>query len=375
MPRFTIAKQDYLRVREQPMAGSSFVNWIRVLRDNHFNIEWQFIPRAIYVTGMITALAPFRAYEEKKFHTKIRSTRVKAPLFVIGHWRSGTTFLHYLLGQDPQLGYVSTFETMTPGMIIANEELFRNMVKNHLPSKRPMDDLEMHANLPYEEEYAIANMSPYSFYLAWYFPKRWKEYFDQYVLFKDRSKDQIDGWKQTYDYFLKKIAYKNNGNRILLKSLVNTARIKYLLELYPDAKFIHIHRNPYKVYLSTWKLYQKILPIFSFQHIDSETLEEHILYSYKQLFSHYLSQRHLIPKENLLEIPYERFVETPVDHLKHAYQTLNLGGFEKARPYLEAYAKKHENYKASTYRIDEKVKEKVYSNWKHTFDAFGYDKN
>ena len=374
MPRLTIEKQSYLRLREQPMAGSSFVNWIRVLRDNHFAIDWQFIPRAIYVTGMISVLTPFRLYEKKKFDKKIKNAKVTAPLFIIGHWRSGTTFLHYLLGQDPQLGYVSTFETMTPGMIIANEELFRNMVKEHLPDKRPMDDLEMHANLPYEEEYAIANISPYSFHLGWYFPRRWRYYFDSNVLFKNTSQEHIDAWKKTYEYFLKKIAYKNKEKRILLKSLVNTARIKYLLELFPDAKFIHIHRNPYHVYLSTWKLYQKLVPIFSFQHISSETLDEYILYSYKELFANYLSQKHLIPKENLVEFRYEDFVQNPVGTIKAAYNTLGIKGFDNAKPFLDAYVKKHENYKASTYTIDNAVKKKVYANWKHTFDAFGYDK-
>jgi len=78
----------------------------------------------------------------------------------------------------------------------------------------------------------------------------------------------IDRWKTTYDYFLKKISYKNNGKPILLKSLVNTAKIKQILDLYPNAKFIHIHRNPYDVYFSTWKLYKSILPLLSFQNVD-----------------------------------------------------------------------------------------------------------
>lgn len=372
MPQFTIAKQDYLRIREQPMAGSTFVNWLKVLRDNHFSIDWQFIPRALYVTGMISALTPFRLYEQRKYQKDIENTTVKAPLFIIGHWRSGTTFLHYLLGQDKRLGYVSTFETMTPSMIIANEERFRNMVKNHLPSKRPMDDLEMHATLPYEEEYAIANTSPFSFYLAWYFPRNWKHYFDSYVL--STNQESINSWKHAYELFLKKIAYKNNGKQIMLKSLVNTARIKYILELFPDARFIHIHRNPYKVYLSTWKLYQKILPIFSFQHISTETLEEYIIYSYKELFSHYLSQRHLIPKENLIEIAYEDFIEHPTERLKEIYRSLGLEGFDAAQPAFERYVKEHENYKADSYTFDKQIKQKVYNEWKQTFDAFGYEK-
>lgn len=372
MTSFTIDKKNYLNVTEQPLSGSSFINWAHVLIQNHFCIDYQFIPRALYVTLMTAALSFFRRYEHRKFHHHIKQVTVKEPIFVIGHFRSGTTFLHYLFGQDPNLGYVSTFETMTPGMIIANEDMFRNLVKNHLPAKRPMDDLEMHANLPYEEEYAIANMSPYSFYHGWYFPKRWNHYFDKYVLFKNSSLDEINKWKQTYDYFLKKITYKNAGKPILLKNLVNTGRVKLLLDLYPDARFIHIHRNPYHVYRSTWKLYQKILPIFSFQHIDTNTLDKYILDSYKKLFKAYLSEKHLIKKENLIEFSYDTFINTPVGTMKTIYDALGIAGFNDARPFFQDYVNKHKNYKASSYNFTEKEKQKIYHEWKFMFDAYGY---
>ena len=372
MPSFTIDKKNYLNVTEQPLSGSSFVNWLKILVQNHFDIDYQFLPRAIYVTAMSAFLAPFRYYEHKKFDEKLKKVHVKEPIFILGHWRSGTTFLHYLLGQDPKLGFVSTFETMTPGMIIANEEMFKNIVKNHLPAKRPMDDLEMHANLPYEEEYAISNMSPYSFYHGWYFPKNWNYYFDKYVLFKNRSEKEINQWKNTYDYFLKKITYKNNGNHIMLKSLVNTARIKQLVELYPNARFIHIHRNPYQVYKSTWKLYQKILPIFSFQHIDSKTLDTYILQTYRKLFSKFLADKHLIPKENLVEFSYDKFIKKPVETIRNTYKTLGLTSFNQAKSYFTDYADKHKNYKSSNYTFTEEEKQKIYSNWKQMFKAYDY---
>lgn len=374
MPTFSIDHKDYLNVTEQPLSGSSLSNWLNVLAENHFDIDFQFIPRAIYVTAMMTVLAPFRYYEHKKFHKKLVKVNVKEPIFIIGHFRSGTTFLHYLLGQDQQLGYVSTFETMTPGMIIANEEMFRDLVKNHLPAKRPMDDLEMHANLPYEEEYAIANMSKYSFYHGWYFPRNWNYYLDKYVLFNTSSKKEIDAWKKTYDYFLKKITYKNNGNHVLLKSIVNTARIKHLVEMYPNARFIHIHRNPYHVYKSTWKLYQKILPIFSFQHIDTKTLDKHILETYKKIYTAFLSNKQLIPKENLMEFSYDEFIKKPVNTLKKTYDHLRLTSYNQAKPAFDAYAEKHKNYKASTYTFTSEEKQKIYQKWKPVFDAYGYSK-
>ena len=374
MPKLTFKKEDFLRIEEQPLSGSNLQNWFKILKENKFRIDWPFIPKAMYVTAMMLALSPFQFFERRNTNRYIKKTHVSSPVFIIGHFRSGTTFLHYLLGHDPHFAFVSTFETMTPGMIIDHEELFRNIVKNHLPAKRPMDDLEMHANLPYEEEYAIANLSAYSFYLAWYFPRRWKTYFDKYVLFKNSSIGEINAWKKIYDYFLRKISYKNKGKQILLKSPVNTGRIKYLLDLYPDAKFIHIYRNPFHVYLSTWKLYQNILPLFSFQQITSEQLDRNILYSYQQMFKQYFSEKELIPENNLIEFCYEDFIKDPLFFLKKSYDQLNISGFDSAEPFFVDYIERHKNYKASSYTISRKIREKIVDRWGFAFDTFGYER-
>ena len=215
MKKLTFDKKDFLKIGEQPLSGTFFVNWIKILIENKFNIDWRYLPKALYVTIMILIMTPFRIFEKNSFDKIKNDIKVKSPIFIIGHWRSGTTFLHYLMGQDKNLAYVSTFETMTPNMMIKKEELFKNIVKNHLPNKRPMDNLELHADLPYEEEYAVANLSPYSFYHAWYFPKKMRKYFDQNVLYKNISNGIKEKWIETYDYFLKKITYKNNGNQIV----------------------------------------------------------------------------------------------------------------------------------------------------------------
>ena len=148
--------------------------------------------------------------------------------------------------------------------------------------------------------------------------------------------------------------------------------MKLLLDLYPDARFIHIHRNPYHVYRSTWKLYQKILPIFSFQHIDTNTLEKYILDSYKKLFKAYLSEKHLIAKENLIEFSYDTFINNPMETMKTIYDALRISGFNNARPFFQEYVDKHKNYKASSYNFTDKEKQKIYHEWKFMFDAYGY---
>jgi hypothetical protein len=347
---------------------------MKILIENRFNIDWRYIPKALYVTVMILIMTPFRIIEKKSFNKIKNDIMVKSPIFIIGHWRSGTTFLHYLMGQDKDLSFVSTFETMTPNMMIKNEDLFKNIVKNHLPIKRPMDNLELNADLPYEEEYAIANLSPYSFYHAWYFPKKMRKYFDQNVIYTNVNNGIKEKWIEIYDYFLKKITYKNNGNQIVLKSLVNTAKIPIILKRYPNAKFIYMYRDPYKVYLSTWKLYRKILPIFSFQKLENNELDIEILYNYRSLIKKYLKDRNLIPSENLIEIKYENFVENPFETLRKIYYKFGLDSFNKSENAFKNYILKHKNYKTNNYLIDNKIKEKIYNEWKFAFEEFGYTK-
>ncbi len=366
-------KKYYLILNKQPLAGSTFVNWIKVLIENRFQINWRFIPKALYVTSMILLTTPLRFNEKWKYEKKYQDIKIEKPIFIIGHWRSGTTFLHYLLGKDKNLGYISTMDTLDPSVFLHYEKFLQKIVRNSLPEKRPMDNLEMGTTLPYEEEYAIANLSPYSFYHAWYFPRSINRYFKRYVLYEGVNSDVIEKWKQIYLYFLKKITYKHKGKQLIIKSLVNTAKIQHLLELFPDAKFIHQYRNPYEVYMSTWRLYNSILPLFSFQHIDPEEFDKSILTIYKRIYEKYHQEKKLIPKENLIELPYEEFTKNPMQTLEKIYSQFGIPGFETAKPAFENYIKKHAVYERNHYTITEQTKKKVYQEWKEIFKEFGYD--
>ena len=114
-------KTSYLKLDSQPLAGTTFSNWIRVLRDNHYNISWPFIPKALYVSLMAALLFPLRLKENKFCNTHCKDIKIRSPIFIIGHWRSGTTFLHYLMGKDSNLAFVSTMETLAPNVFLTNE--------------------------------------------------------------------------------------------------------------------------------------------------------------------------------------------------------------------------------------------------------------
>ena len=66
-------------------------------------------------------------------------------------------------------------------------------------------------------------------------------------------------------YFVKSLSYRNDSRRLILKSPPSTARIGVLLEAFPRAKFVYLYRNPYDVFYSMRKLWEKEIDLFSLQ--------------------------------------------------------------------------------------------------------------
>jgi len=356
-------------------AGCSFFNWLALLLINKFRVGFKYIPLALLVTFVTSILYPFVLLEKLIYDKRIKKIKVISPIFIIGHMRSGTTFLHYIMSKDKNLGYSTTTEAIFPWVFLTLNKFIRSFMRYVLPEKRPMDNMKIEEDMPQEEELGVANLTIYSPNNGAYFPKKIEEFYTKYSFFEGVKDKVIKRWKKTYLYYLQKLTLKNNGKRFLSKNLVNSCRIKYLIELFPDAKFIYIYRNPYKVFLSSKKLYKKfIFPNMAFQSISDEKLEEIILKTERKTFEKYLEQKDLVKKGNIYEIKFEDFVKEPLKHLEKIYKELNIGGFEESRSAFAEFAKQYENYKPDKYNIEDNLRENIYKELKFIFDKYGYEK-
>ncbi len=365
---------DPLDVSMEPLAGSTFTNLLRLLAENHFRVDLMGIPRALYSLLMSFFISPLGIYERIKYSRRVREVSIeKHPIFIVGHWRSGTTYLHNLFSQDKQFGYPTTFQTVAPALFLCFEEMVKPIVESSLPDKRPQDDVELGADLPQEEEYALGNISPYSFYNGWCFPRNMSLYHD-YVDMRGVPREKIEEFKRIYVYYLKKLTIYYDGKQLVLKNPSNTARIKILLELFPEAKFIHIYRNPYHVFLSMKRNVEKEMPLYCLQKpMDQETFERSIAELYNRMYDKYFEEKKLIPDGNLVEVRYEDFVANPLSEMKRIYDELNLPGFNEAKDCFERYIESQRKVRVHRYEIDEKLKEKIYGYLKRTIDLWGYD--
>ncbi len=360
-------------VKYEPLAGSTVTNLFHLYAQNKFLISVRYIPRMLYATTLSNIIAPFRIKENIKFNKKIKQTEIKhPPLFIIGHWRSGTTYIHNMLSLDTTFGYCSTFTATVPGVFLGSEKIFKPVLAASITPTRPMDDVPMGIDLPQEEEYAIGDFIPYAYYNGWIFPKN-MGFYNKFVCMENVSKDVIDEWKETYFYFLKKLTYYRDGKRLILKNPAHTARIKHLLEMFPDAQFINIYRNPYHLYYSMMRFLRIVVPIYCLQKHDMQKLEEHMLDLYAQMYKKYFEERSLIPKGNLVEIKYEDFIQNPLQNVEKIYTTLGLKGFEKSKKMFSEYAISQKYFKASNYTVEPDIKDKIDKKWKFVFDKFGYE--
>lgn len=356
-----------------PAVGYSFHVWIKLLQLGHISPKYYF--RVLIISLINLVNFPFRTYERLFINKRIQKKAVEhPPIFILGHWRSGTTHLHNLLCQDQQMAYTTTYQSVFPDTIFntLGRFLFQGFSKLLMPTKREGDNVTLGSELPQEEEFALANKTPMSFYFYWMLPKQMLNFYQSYIRFKDVDKKQLNHWKEDYQLLIKK-AIKNTQKEIYLsKNPPNTGRIKTLLEMYPNAKFIHIHRNPVEVFLSTRNFYYKMMPHLQLQNISKHEIDELIVKVYKLIMNDYLMQKKYIPKGNLIEVAFSDIEEHPLATIKSIYDTLELPKFEVAAPNFKLYLNQTKHYKKNKHSIHKKDFDTIAKEWKFAFDNWNY---
>lgn len=337
------------------------------------------IPRITAFYAKLAIQEPFRIIEKANYQNDIKDyTLEHDPIFVIGHWRSGTSFLQYLLGQDPQLGYLTKFQAVFPDVFLQSENFLKSIVEripDTLNLVRDAQNMSINLDLdsPSEIEIALTTMiSPTSLHWGHIFPKDAWEYFNKYLFFDTATENEIEKWNRDYAHLITKVAMKSEGRQILIKSPGNACRIPQLLALYPNAKFIFIHRNPYDVFYSSQKLWNTLIDNLALQSFSQQEIETEIIKVYKKLMGRYIEQRSEVPDGQLAEIRFENFVSDPVSELNSVYEKLSIPAFAKAKPYFEAFLSKKTEGKSSNYDYDPNVINELNKEWKFAFEEWNY---
>jgi hypothetical protein len=355
------------------LAGASVGSFARTLWRHGGFSRRSFVQVAIIFTSALLRW-PSCAIESLRVAQRVKQVSFDPPpVFIVGHWRSGTTLLHNLMSQDPAFCFPTIVDVLRPYDFYPNpfDFISRGILLRFLPATRPMDEVRLEADWPQEEEFALATMGAPSFLNCFYFPKQMSKLFADEVLFESAG-DSLRLWRQALTYYLAKLAILNPGRRLLLKNPAHSARIPLLMTLFPGAKFIHIHRDPAAVFHSTRRFYRHMLPLFALQDYQAPEIDNHILSTYPELMKRLLDSLASLPPGHAIAVRYDELVADPTNTVGRIYRDLNLGDFERVKSSIAVYADKHVHAMSPMPTLDHQTASRLALDWGQVYTRLGY---
>lgn len=351
--------------------GCNFPAWVRLLIRGRFRVHPRFLHVVVIVTFVSLCHTLLGWLQALIYGRGIARTAIRdAPIFIVGHWRTGTTLLHELLVLDSRHSYPTTYECMAPHHFILSEGFFTRWLPFLTPSHRPMDNMKAGFDRPQEDEFALCMLGQPSPYLTIAFPNR-PPSCQEYLDLRELPEQKVAAWKKTFYRFLQRVTFRN-PRRLVLKSPPHSCRIGVLLELFPDARFVHIVRNPYVVFPSTVNLWKALYRTHGLQRPTFAGLEEHVFQTFTRLYERLEEGKERVGANRFHELRYEDLIADPVGQMRLLYEKIGLGDFDKVRPRLEEYLAKTSGYSTNRYEITRELRAKIQERWGKVLQRYGY---
>jgi hypothetical protein len=353
-------------------SGVTLAVWLRVLHDNAFAVDWPYWPRVAAITLGAIPNTVLSGCERLVFGGRVARTHVPPPVFILGAWRSGTTHLHNLFAQDDRFAFPNLYQVAYPKTFLLTERGTAPLMNMLVPAHRPQDNVKLGVVEPQEEEFAICSMTGRSPLLTMAFP-RGMGFYERFIALRDLTPAELEQWKSAIVLFAKKLTYKYR-RPLVLKTPGHAARINVLRELFPRAKFVHIHRNPYDVFRSARHTWLTAGPWWQFQRgADEDQVVEAVLRHYREMYDGFFAQRDSIPVGDFHEVAFDALERDAVAEMARAYAALGLPSFDVVEPRVRRYVESLAGYQKNAFGpLPEELRRRIATEWRRCFEEWGY---
>jgi len=307
--------------------------------------------------------------QRARFRDTLRRVSPARPVFILGHWRSGTSLLHELLSLDGAFIAPTTFACFNPNNFLLSSNPLGE------PSnavQRPTGDFMVATDSPQEEEFALLCLAGASAYEAFMFPDSIRKLnsLSNPMLF---SGDESMQWKEGLLEFLLGVLYAaDRPGRLLLKSPTNSFRVETLNGLFPDATFVVISREPVAVFKSTLAMWQRMWERYAFTPaLSGRQLEEEVARARLAMEERLEAGLSSIPAQRCKAIRYEELVANPSATIRALCEKLNLADPDPLIPRVETYMAEHVRL-AREAPLAKKTLRWIQERWKPLFEKYDY---
>lgn len=270
---------------------------------------------------------------------------VKNPVFIIGHPRSGTTFLHHILTQTNEAAAFPCWHILFPALTARAlaGPLIRRLINTGQSEVMPewtghamaLDKVE-------EEEMLFLHNSDTQFVAAGLLGFDDREYPELHFQDHQPHKRRFRSMRFLHGLFQRQI-HSTGKNQIIAQTHFSTHRLKTMLEFYPDAKFVYIVRNPHHVVPSFLSLLHNSIEFrWGLSKIPKAVLDRYNRRRYQAIidlykYFHDLQAQGELPASRVMVLPYELLR----NDLNAAFkQIIEFTGIQASDSLREAVAKR-----------------------------------
>ncbi len=299
--------------------------------------------------------------EKKNYGRKIRETEIiKPPVFIIGHWRTGTTYLHQLFNLDQQFAAPNLIHAIIPDHFLFSTKYYVPIIRATTPKTRPMDNVKMAPFEPQEDEFALVKMGSESPLERMMFPSGGKFFLEDYDQFIPEGK-KLDRWKKNLQTLFKKLTLLT-GKQIVSKNPYHTMRIPLLAEMFPGARFVHIYRNPLDVVpsaLRTWNIMARDNKMKRGWKPPTIKDASRTLGSFWDFVA---AESKKLADNRFTEVRFEDLEKDPLKELKRLYSELDLSFTDAYESEVSRFLTANKDYKKNSYQLSEEDTSLILSN-------------
>lgn len=352
--------------------GMLMSDWLRLLARNGFRVHparWGLVATVSFATVINSVM---RVVQTVVYGKKVAGTAIaQPPIFIIGHWRSGTTYLHELLVQDERYAYPTTYECFAPNHFLVSRRMLPWLIHLLLPKQRPMDNMLTGAYYPQEDEFALGNLGCPTPYWRMVFPNEPPCYMELLDM-QGVAPELLARWKRDMDWFVRAMTFYKQ-KPLILKSPPHTGRVGLLAEMFPQARFIHITRNPETLFASTRRLWPTLDLAQGLQIPRNEHLDEYIFEAFERMYRGFEAQRVHLPPNQIIDVRYEDLVADPIAQVERIYGQLEIGGLEIVRERLLAFIGQRKDYQPNRHEeLEPEIRAAIRRRWAGYIDKYGY---
>jgi hypothetical protein len=351
--------------------GIHFAAWLRLLARNRFAISPSRLPPALSITAASLVNTALRRWQTLRYSRRVAQIEITPdPVFIIGHWRTGTTMLHELLALDPRHRCPTSFESFSPNTFLVSERLVCHWLRFVLPTTRPMDNVRLSFDSPQEDEMALCLRGAPSSFATLAFPNHPLQS-PRYLDLEDLSPAELEEWENAFRTFLRLLLFRRPG-QLILKSPEHTFRVRALSRMFPQARFIHLVRNPYVVFPSMIHTWTKMSEAYGLQKLDPQRLPERVFRILEAMYQRLEEARKFIDPSRLLDLRYEELVRGPVRAVRAVYERFDWPDFDLVRPAIGEYAERAKGFQTNRYAVPPELRREISRRWAPYFEKYGY---